>query len=574
MLSGNGGTNLKQSTINTQKNTYQNSLSDSQLGQPYRFQLSSKSSFDTRSVQSMSRPTNQPQQWNASFLNRQSSNVSDYDSFDFSRPTANATLGSKGENGKIAAQLKVDFGKDSPTKGVQKNNFALQAWTRVKLKEGRFYKVSSDSDDGTRFFFKDRQTGETLTTLSGDWRSRRTSQPEWNKVISVAKGGKYDFFIQYYEKSGRSTINVKLEEVEQTGRVTTTTGLNVRTQPSTTGNTPFRRLDINETFKIRRQVKTTGDSSYPDWYEIDTKDGKRGFVAAASGLAEVVNGANIVALGTSELITTPPVPVTQSNPTGSFGTSSGSIPSKGFVKGGATFRAGPGTGESVLADLSQSTPLDIVGKVSGDRYIANDVGYDQWYKVKSNGQIGYVAAYYVNGGDNGGKYPSALNSKSTIYSEDLAAANPYKTAVTQAAAPYSSWLKPSILAAIGSRESAWGLVLAADGTGDGGHGRGIMQIDDRYHQDFINNNDWRNPGVNIKYAVDNVLADYYSYLSRNTSLKGFDLLRGAIASYNAGPQNVVDAVNAGLDVDAYTTGKDYSWDVIQRAGWFQDNGWT
>jgi hypothetical protein len=37
--------------------------------------------------------------------------------------------------------------------------------------------------------------------------------------------------------------------------------------------------------------------------------------------------------------------------------------------------------------------------------------------------------------------------------------------------------------------------------------------------------------------------------------------------------SVVDALNDGLDVDDHTTGSDYSWDVIQRAGWFQDNGW-
>jgi hypothetical protein len=71
-----------------------------------------------------------------------------------------------------------------------------------------------------------------------------------------------------------------------------------------------------------------------------------------------------------------------------------------------------------------------------------------------------------------------------------------------------------------------------------------------------------------------VLAAYYTELDQKTNLEGFDLLRGAIASYNAGPSKVVDAVNAGLDVDTVTTLKDYSWDVIQRAGWFQDNGWA
>jgi len=627
MISGNNGTSLKQATtlnVNAQNTAYQNAIGDADAGKYYRFQLNQKSSLESnskatkastqnqstiaaktkaatfnswsatansalstqelyvRSTKATAAPNN-PRKWNASFLNRTSSNVADYNSYDFSRPTATLDLGSSGSSGKTAAQLKVDFGNGRPTRNVQSDNFALQAWTRVKLQEGKFYKVSSDSSDGTRFFFKDRQTGQVLTTLSGDWRTRTTSDAEWNKVLSVPKGGKYDFYVQYYEKSGRSTINVKLEEVQQTGRVLTTTGLNVRQKPSTTGNTPFRQLNRNDTFTIRKQVKSN-DASNPAWYEIETRDGKRGYVSAGSGLTEVVGSSNVVALGSNDngsggsaggLITKPPT--TPTSTTGGFGTSSGSaIPSKGVVKGSSIgLRSAAGTSASILSDLSKNTALTIVNKVSGDKYSANGVSYDQWYQVKtSNGQTGYVAAYYVNGNDNGGRYSSALNPKSTYYAEHLAAANPYKAAVTAAAAPYSKWLKPSILAAIGSRESGWGLFLDSNDSGDGGHGRGIMQIDDRYHQDFINSKNWRDPGVNIQYAVDNVLAEYYSYLSKNTSLTGFDLLRGAIASYNAGPGNVVDAVNAGLDVDAYTTGQDYSWDVIQRAGWFQDNGWA
>ena len=625
MISGNSGTSPKQAAtlnVNAQNTAYQNAIGDADAGKYYRFQLNQKSSLEsnTKSIKASTKnqstlaaktkaPTfnswsatansalstqdlyvrstkattapNNPRKWNASFLNRTSGNVADYNSYDFSRPTATLDLGSGGGSGKTAAQLKVDFGNGRPTRNVQSDNFALQAWTRVKLKEGSFYKVSSDSNDGTRFFFKDRQTGQVLTTLSGDWRDRSTSDAEWNKVLSVPKGGKYDFYVQYYEKSGRSTINVKLEEVQQTGRVLTTTGLNVRQKPSTTGNTPFRQLNQNDTFKIRKQVKSN-DASNPAWYEIETRDGKRGFVSAGSGLSEVVGSSNVVTLGTSEggggggLITKPPT----SNPPaigGGFGAGSGSsIPSKGLVKGSSIgLRSAAGTNASILGDLSKNASLNIVGKVAGDKYYVNDVPYDQWYQVKaSNGQTGYVAAYYVDGGDNGGKYPSSLNPKSTYYGEHLKAASPYKAAVTAAAAPYSKWLKPSILAAIGSRESGWGLLLDSQDKGDGGYGHGIMQIDSDSHAEFIRTKNWRDPGVSIKYAVDNVLASYYDYLSRNTSLTGFELLRGAIASYNAGPGNVVAALNSGLDVDGYTTGKDYSWDVIQRAGWFQDNGWA
>jgi hypothetical protein len=67
MLSGNGGTDRKPLFSNTQKNASQNGLSVNQLGQAYQFQLNTKSSFTTKAVQT-SRPTNQPRQWNASFL--------------------------------------------------------------------------------------------------------------------------------------------------------------------------------------------------------------------------------------------------------------------------------------------------------------------------------------------------------------------------------------------------------------------------------------------------------------------------------------------------------------------------
>jgi Bacterial SH3 domain/Transglycosylase SLT domain len=628
MLSGNSGTSLKQATtlnVNNQNTAYQNATQNADAGKYYRFQSNQKSSSEpnvkgvkasaksvasaktkvdtfnswsatgnsalktnnltggSTSVRSTkANATNRASRWNASFLNRTSSNVADYNSYDFSRPTATLDLGGRGSGGTTAAQLKVDFGNGRPTRNVQSDNFAMQAWTTVKLKEGKFYKVTSDSNDGTRFFFKDRQTGKVLTTLSGDWRDRSTSDPDWSKVVSVPKGGRYDFYVQHYDKSGRSTVNVKLQEVQQTGRVVTSAGLNVRSQSSTLGNTPFTRLDQNETFKVLKQVKSN-DANNPNWYQIQTRSGKRGFVSAASGLSELSDGA-IVTLGTSDLgsggggggviIAKPPTtPTTPSG--GGFGTGSGSFPSKGFVKGDSIgLRSGAGTSASILGDLSKNTSLTITDKVAGDKYYVKDVPYDQWYKVKtSNGQTGYVAAFYVDGGDNGGKYSSALNPNSSYYDEHLARANPYKTLVTAAAAPYSKWLKPSILAALGSRESNWGAALDSSGRGDNGYGHGIMQIDSDSHQTFISTQNWRDPAVNIKYAVDNVLADYYNQLARSTNLTGFDLLRGAIAAYNAGVGGVQRALSNGLDVDAATTGKDYSWDVIQRAGWFQANGW-
>jgi hypothetical protein len=151
-----------------------------------------------------------------------------------------------------------------------------------------------------------------------------------------------------------------------------------------------------------------------------------------------------------------------------------------------------------------------------------------------------------------------------------------------------------IIAGIGSRESAWGLALkplGPRGTGDfqkrnnrtpfrtgslppdgGGFGRGLMQIDYDAHA-FARSELWRDPKENILYGC-RVLSDSRDFIQQRTSLEGRTLLRAALAGYNAGPQNAVKALSAGYDIDFYTAGRDYSADVLDRAGWFQVHGWT
>ena len=60
----------------------------------------------------------------------------------------------------------------------------------------------------------------------------------------------------------------------------------------------------------------------------------------------------------------------------------------------------------------------------------------------------------------------------------------------------------------------------------------------------------------------------FNYLGDDFELFGVDyaaLFQGAIAAYNCGSGNVRKALETGQDVDARTTGKDYSADVIGRA---------
>jgi len=71
-----------------------------------------------------------------------------------------------------------------------------------------------------------------------------------------------------------------------------------------------------------------------------------------------------------------------------------------------------------------------------------------------------------------------------------------------------------------------------------------------------------------------ILAGYRDLLQRKTNLTGPALLQAAVASYNCGPGNVLRAIQDGRDIDFYTAGRNYSKDVLNRAGWFQLKGWS
>jgi hypothetical protein len=150
-----------------------------------------------------------------------------------------------------------------------------------------------------------------------------------------------------------------------------------------------------------------------------------------------------------------------------------------------------------------------------------------------------------------------------------------------------------VIAGIGSRESGWGLLLrppGPGGTGDfgqrrfpttlrtgplppdgAGYGRGLMQIDFDF-QGFARSGNWMDPQANINYGC-NLLKSNRDFLGSKTSLTGRDLLQAAVAAYNSGTGNVLKAINEGQPVDSFTTGKDYSKDVFNRAGFFQNMGW-
>ena len=197
------------------------------------------------------------------------------------------------------------------------------------------------------------------------------------------------------------------------------------------------------------------------------------------------------------------------------------------------------------------------------------------------------------------KAPPAAPLLSTTYSvtdpsllAQLAAAMNYRSFINEGAARHH--LDSTVIAGLGSRESQWGLALKppeAGGTGDfvvrksrtpfrpaalppdgGGFGRGLMQIDyDAF--EFARIGKWKDPRENILFACQ-VLADCREAIRQQAGLDGIKLLRGTLAAYNAGTKRVLEAVQQGADLDSVTTGRNYSADVLSRAGWFQLKGWS
>lgn len=175
--------------------------------------------------------------------------------------------------------------------------------------------------------------------------------------------------------------------------------------------------------------------------------------------------------------------------------------------------------------------------------------------------------------------------------EDLQAAARYGASIIAAATETA--IPPAITAALGSRESRWGLTLNPKGPAgtsdlaprpwlrphrpqplpdDGlGFRRGLMQLDYDRHE-FARSGDWRSPDANIHYAC-RVLSETKAELRRRTVLRGRALLRGALAACNCGVGNVMRAVQHGLDLEFYTAGRRYASEVLDRAGFFQAHGW-
>jgi peptidoglycan hydrolase-like protein with peptidoglycan-binding domain len=109
-----------------------------------------------------------------------------------------------------------------------------------------------------------------------------------------------------------------------------------------------------------------------------------------------------------------------------------------------------------------------------------------------------------------------------------------------------------MLDALGSRETDLNPHFI-DHPGDGGHGHGLFQRDDR---------SWPIPKP---YPLERQAEDAATLLFAN--FRHFKRWDAAVAAYNCGVGGVEKSIERGAGVDGNTTGGDYSADVLSRLAW-------
>lgn len=138
----------------------------------------------------------------------------------------------------------------------------------------------------------------------------------------------------------------------------------------------------------------------------------------------------------------------------------------------------------------------------------------------------------------------------------------------------------SVVAAIISRETS-GLDIYCQPPptgrlGDGGAGAGPMQIDVRSFPAW--HALWKTGQLKVEDGIHmgcHVLALKLGEAKKLwPEVDVTEQLHRAIAGYNCGTYNVAKALKNKREIDAYTTGHDYSTDVVARASYFLEKGFA
>src|SRR5262245_29270916 len=123
-------------------------------------------------------------------------------------------------------------------------------------------------------------------------------------------------------------------------------------------------------------------------------------------------------------------------------------------------------------------------------------------------------------------------------------------------------LPAGLLFAVASRETDMNDIV-----GDKGHGRGLFQIDDRFHGEWLAAHGAPGQATTPRVAdaadfAASMLASNLVFGKQN-GVATADRLRFACSAYNAGPGGALAGHQQG-DCDRKTTGRDYGRDVLER----------
>lgn len=122
---------------------------------------------------------------------------------------------------------------------------------------------------------------------------------------------------------------------------------------------------------------------------------------------------------------------------------------------------------------------------------------------------------------------------------------------------------PFLLYALGSRETNLKNII-----GDGGHGYGIWQRDNR---SFVIPEDYLQTPYQQALDAGTLLMGHFVYF--RGAYPKVATWRAAICAYNAGRGGVRRALDAGQTPDSATTNDDYGDDVLQRWSYLARWGW-
>ncbi|XP_036373281.1 lysozyme g-like [Megalops cyprinoides] len=145
---------------------------------------------------------------------------------------------------------------------------------------------------------------------------------------------------------------------------------------------------------------------------------------------------------------------------------------------------------------------------------------------------------------------------------DLPQMNRYKHTIQRVGR--SEGVDPAVIAGVMSRESRAGTGLK-NGWGDHGNAYGLMQVDKNYHTP---QGRWDSE-EHITQATRILVSSINDVKRNHPDWSQEQCLKGGLAAYNKGP----NAVKSYREVDAQTTDRDYSNDVVARAQFYKSQGY-